>query len=356
MGSVFIAGVAAPERTYWESSRRMILALVLVLTGMLGSMTSFAPTASAGTAGTIVVGGAALLSDPGDYTILDYMEYGSRVDVLYGPFNDMYEILYYGVHGYVFADKIAVDGGGGTATYSEEAVASDSAVGSSGSGATQINYWASPSWVVIDNDLVNVRADAGTWADVWDSYPGGTWVAVVGSSVNGFAPIEYGNGIAWISEQNLSWNGTTSYDAVPAAAAGTGGMTSSGGGERWIDINRTSGLVTLFVGDSVQATYWASLSRDQSADGFYTTALGTWYVTRKYEPLAFTKYANAYITHWVAFDESRDNGFHSYLKDQYGNILPNGSGFTGGCVALNPEGAEAVFNFAYVGMRVEVHL
>ena len=94
---------------------------------------------------------------------------------------------------------------------------------------------------------------------------------------------------------------------------------------------------------------------DTSSDGFYSTASGTFYVYAMHEPLAYTAWADAYITHWVGFDTSRFNGFHSYSKDANGNTLPNGAGKTGGCVALAPAAIQAVYDFAYMGMRVEVH-
>ena len=94
---------------------------------------------------------------------------------------------------------------------------------------------------------------------------------------------------------------------------------------------------------------------DPTDGGFYSTASGTYYVYWKEAGLTYTPYANAFITNWIGFDASRDNGFHSYTKDANGNILPNGGGKTGGCVALAPGEIDAVFNFASVGMRVEVH-
>jgi hypothetical protein len=351
-----LAGGAAPANDVRASdqprfTRRSIGALLFGAGAALCALPHTQSVAASGNAGTIIADGAPLLAGVDDFTVIDYMEYGTRVDVLYGPHNGLYEIYYHGTHGWTWADKIEVDGGGGEATWSEPAVAED--VGSS--EATEVVWWGSESWVVIDTDFLNVRSDAGTWADVLEVYPGGTWVAVVGNSVNGFAPISYGGGVAWISEQYISWDGTTSWDAQPAAtqSGGTGGGTS--GAEHWIDVDRSSGAVTLYIGDVPQATFWGSLGYDPSPDGFYSTAVGSWTVTRKYKDLAYTRYADAYITDWVAFDESRDNGFHSYMKDAYGNILPWGAGATGGCVGLGPEGAAAVFDFAYVGMRVEIH-
>src|SRR5690606_23744672 len=125
--------------------------------------------------------------------------------------------------------------------------------------------------------------------------------------------------------------------------------------ERWIDVNRSTGAVSLMIGDSVQATYWASLGWDTSADGFYSTAVGTYYIYGFDYSNHYTPFADAYISHWIAFDPVRFNGFHSYSKDADGNILPNGAGLTGGCVALAPGDIDAVFAFAEMGMRVEVH-
>jgi hypothetical protein len=109
------------------------------------------------------------------------------------------------------------------------------------------------------------------------------------------------------------------------------------------------------VGNSVQATYWGSVGFDTSSDGFYSTANGTFYVYTKYEPLGYTAWADAYITNWVGYDSSRSNGFHSYSKDANGNVLPNGAGKTGGCVALPAGAIQAVYDFSFIGMRVEVH-
>jgi hypothetical protein len=317
---------------------------------MLGSMPFFSPVAASGSVATVVADGAPLLAGVDDFSVIDTMVYGSAVDVLYGPHDGLYEILYNGVHGWTWADKLDIGGGGEAASSS-----ADVSTETGDAGAASVNWWTDPSWVVVNTDFLNVRGDAGLWADVWGVYPGGTWVEVVGNSVNGYAPISYGNGVAWVAEEYLSWTGATSYDApaTSAAEAGVGGASS--GEEHWIDVNRSNGAVTLYIGDVAQATFWGSLGFDPSPDGFYSTAVGTWSVTRKYKALAYTPYADGYITDWVAFDESRDNGFHSWTKDANGNVLPWGAGKTGGCVGLEPSAAAAVFDFAYVGMRVEIH-
>lgn len=131
-------------------------------------------------------------------------------------------------------------------------------------------------------------------------------------------------------------------------------LATRSSGERWMDVNRSTGQVTLYAGNAAQHIFWGSLSRD-SSNGFYATASGTYYVYTKHLPLTYTPYADNYITHWVGFDDYRANGFHSYTKDSGGNVIPNGAGYTAGCVALPPGEIETLYDFAFVGMRVEVH-
>jgi len=78
-------------------------------------------------------------------------------------------------------------------------------------------------------------------------------------------------------------------------------------------------------------------------------------VYSKAKGLNWTEYGQAFITDWVGFDPDRANGFHSYSRDGNGNVLPNGAAATGGCVATEPGAAAAIFAFAEMGMRVEVH-
>lgn len=213
---------------------------------------------------------------------------------------------------------------------------------------------------MVDADSLNVRNDASTSASVIDRYGPGEWIEVIGNDVNGFSPINYNGDVAWVATKYLSWDGTFQYASVSTGTGGgSGGDTStapsSSSQEHWIDVNGGTGQVNLMVGDTVYATYWGSVGFDKSTDGFYSTANGTFYVYAMYEPLGYTKWADAYITNWVGFDSSRSNGFHSYSKDANGNVLPNGAGKTGGCVALPAGAIEAVYDFSFIGMRVEVH-
>lgn len=231
----------------------LALMLALALLASMGALT--ARTASAGEIGYIQTQGAPLMVHPTDLSVMEWMDAGTPVDILYGPYEGMYQIRYYGVDGWVWAGDLGLGGG---------------------------------------NEATGV-------------------------------------------------GGSASYDAVPA------------GPEHWIDVNRSTGAVSLMIGDTVQATFWASMGWDTSADGFYATAVGTYYIYGFDYGLHYTPFADNYITHWIAFDPQRFNGFHSYTKDASGNILPNGAGLTGGCVALAPGDIDALWDFAEMGMRVEVH-
>lgn len=198
------------------------------------------------------------------------------------------------------------------------------------------------AWV--DSSIgLRVRDGASSSATKIDVIDHGTQIWVTGDEVNGYVPMEYYGGWGWVAADYLSWDGNLSS----SSAGGSGG-------ERWIDINRSNGRVTLYEGEEALHTLWASLSRSTGED-YYATASGTYYVFAKNRELTYTEFAKNYITHWVGFDEYRRNGFHSYLKDSSGTVTPNGAGYTGGCVALAPGHVDILYDFAYVGMRVEIH-
>lgn len=328
--------------------------LALMLAAGFGALAS--EPAFAGQAGTINTNSVEIFAHPTDLTVIGYASAGDVVDIFWGPEFFMYEIRTGdGTVGWVWAEFLDADGGSGGGT---DDVASTSA-SSSSSSADQANAWAWTAWAMVDADSLNVRGDASANAEVLDSYGAGEWIEVIGNDVNGFSPVNYYGDVGWVASQYLSWDGA--FDNASAAAepvqstANTGGGTASTSLEHWIDINGATGQVSLMVGDSTYATYWGSVGYDTSSDGFFSTANGSFSVYAMYEPLGYTEWAGAYITNWIGFDPSRSNGFHSYSKDANGSILPNGAGKTGGCVALAPAAIQAVFDFAYMGMRVEVH-
>ena len=306
--------------------RKFILISVALM--LMAAVAGVGPsTAVAGQAGTITADGVTLMADIDDTTPIATMYAGERVDIFWGPEAGRYEVRYDGTVGWVWAEFLDPDGGG-----SADPGSSSAPVGGSG------------GWATVNTDSLNVRGDASTAAAIWDSFGLGTSVEVIGDSVNGFSPISYYGSTAWVATDYLSWGGTVSAPAQPEVTA-----------ERWIDVNRTTGLVTLYEGSAVYASYWGSLGYDQTDGNFNSTASGSYRVYKVHQGLEYTPFANAYITDWVGFDPDRFNGFHSWTRDAAGNVLPNGAGRTAGCVALEPSQARVVSNFAYVGMRVEVH-
>jgi len=310
------------------------MSLVVAVWMFLAGCVLTAPEAAvAGQAGTINSDGVTLMADLDDSTPIATMYAGERVDIFWGPEAGLYEVRYYGTVGWVWADFLDVDGGGGGGG---GAVGGGSAAPVGGSGG----------WAIVDADSLNVRGDASTDAAVWDSFSSGESVQVIGDPVNGFYPIDYYGGTAWVAADYLSWNGAVAAPAQPEAAVQA---------EQWIDVNRSTGLVTLYEGDDVYAVYWGSLGYDRSDYGYNSTAVGSFRVYRMHQPLEYTAFANAYITDWVGFDSERLNGFHSWTRDADGNVTPNGAGWTAGCVGLEPSQARALYDFAYIGMRIEVH-
>ncbi|CAA9551984.1 MAG: hypothetical protein AVDCRST_MAG43-1133 [uncultured Thermomicrobiales bacterium] len=328
------ASFGARSGVYRDRIRRLVTAALLSVVLIAGLGIAHPVPASAGQAGTINADGVSLLAGLDDRSVIGTMNAGERVDIFWGPEGGLYQVRYYGTVGWVWADFLSPDGGG-----------SSSGGGGQGGATAALPSSGSAAWV--NTGSLNVRADASSSAAVWDSFDDGTQVDVVGEGVNGFVPISYYGSTAWVAAEFLTSEGPGSAPAAAPAAAPKA--------ERWIDVNRTTGLVTLFEGDAAVAQYWGSLGYDRSDGGFYSTATGSFRVYRVHQPLHYTDYADAYITDWVGFDPDRFNGFHSWTRDAKGNVLPNGAGLTAGCVGLEPSAARAVYNFSYVGMRVEVH-
>ncbi|MDQ3044717.1 MAG: SH3 domain-containing protein, partial [Chloroflexota bacterium] len=249
--------------------------------------------------------------------------WGDRVDVLSGPHpGNWYEVRYNGIDGYAFGDFLSLDSGGG------------------GGGASTANWAASgtgTSW--IDTDFLNLRSDAASWASVLTVGSQGEAVTTLGGEVDGYLPVEYRGLRGWM------WSGYLAGSATSVSA----------GPERWIDVDRSSGIVTLYIGNEAQFSSWGAMGFDLSDDGYYATANGTFYIYSKNAGLTWTNWGRVYIDNWVAFDPYRQNGFHSYSLDANGNEVVGASNPTGGCIALPEWAAEVIYDFARQGTRVEVH-
>lgn len=206
---------------------------------------------------------------------------------------------------------------------------------------------------VVNTDVLNLRDGPGLDASIIDKMYDGDSVAILdGPTDDGWYEVSYGGEDGWAYGAYLNIGGSSGSDG----SGGVGGDTgSSGGAEHWIDVNRSSQIVSLMVGGNVVDSFWGAMGYDGSSDGFFSTAIGTYSVYSMNASLTWTDWGQTYIEDWVGFDPDRDNGFHTYSMDADGNVLPWGDGPTGGCVALAPWAAQELYNFAYEGMRVEIH-
>lgn len=201
-------------------------------------------------------------------------------------------------------------------------------------------------------DAANIRAEPGTWSAVVGQAWRDEWVTIhSGPTDAGWYEVSAPGGYGWVDGGLLALERSGEWHAWQ----GTGGASAAAPGERWIDVDRSDGTVTLFEGDVPLATYWAAMGMDPSEDGFYATAIGTYWVYEREDDLTWSEFGGNFFTHWVGFDPDRLNGFHSWAMDENGWLIDGAAGATYGCVALEPSAAEHLFWFAEPGTRVEVH-
>ncbi len=216
-------------------------------------------------------------------------------------------------------------------------------------GGVAAGAWAVGDAVVAAPRL-NLRAEPGAWAPVIGQLWQGERLALLaGPTPDDWYQVQAGDLTGWAYGGLLALDNTGAGDGLGESVAA---MISA---ERWVDVNRSTQMVTLFEGDVAVAAYWAAMGSDASDDGFFATAVGTYFVYEKYGGLSWTNWGGAWVADWVGFDPNRLNGFHTYSLDAGGQMIPGGDGATGGCVALEPAAADHLFAFASIGTRVEVH-
>ena len=328
-----------PSRSlHHPSGRRQrlsFIALCGLLVVVVAAGAGLAPPAARAqeTPAVIATDALNLRGEPGTWSgVMSRMWNGEPVTVIGGPTADgWYQVRYGDLVGWSYGGYLWINGAPGWAPWEETAGAWQSPVAAplpavGGPGGT--------AWVATDG--LNVRAAPGETAGVVDVIRGGEPVTIVGGPVGGYVPIEHWTGQGWVASSLLG-------AAAPATP------------ERWADINRSTQIVTLYEGSMPVASYWGAMGRDQSDDGFFATANGTYYVYEKYRDLSWTVWGNAWVRNWIAFDPARLNGFHSYSMDASGSVITDGDGPTGGCIALAPAASAHVFDFLPFGARVEVH-
>lgn len=206
------------------------------------------------------------------------------------------------------------------------------------------------TWVSITTDVVNVR-ETPNGAIIGQASNGQTFEVVGGPTPDNWYKIDYYGAHGFVLGDYVGARGAAGSGSAGAPAV----VPAGGAGERWVDVDRSSQLVSLYEGGVVVLQVWAAMSADQSEAGFWSTANGSYRVFAKEGGLHYTPYGRAWIRHWVAFDPDRDNGFHSYSLESSGAYAHAYNAPTGGCVALDLWAAEYVYAFVSMGTRVEVH-
>lgn len=208
-------------------------------------------------------------------------------------------------------------------------------------------------WVQVTTDVVNVR-ETPNGIIIGQASNGQSFEVVGGPTPDNWYKIDY-YGVHGFVFGDYIGAGGTGVDSGLLASTGTAATAAPVSAERWVDVDRSSGVVTLYEGDVVVLSVWAAMSADQSDSGFWATANGSYHVFALESALHYTPYGRAWIRDYVAFDPARDNGFHSYSLESWGSYAHDFNAPTGGCVALDLWAAEYLFDFVSIGTRVEVH-
>lgn len=140
--------------------------------------------------------------------------------------------------------------------------------------------------------------------------------------------------------------------AQPTATRAPARPPNSG---QWIDVNVSSYTVRLMDGQAAVKTLGpVGVGREIDTGVWESTATGLFYVYSMDAALVYDAPYDTYISHWVGFDPSLANGFHSFLKDKDGKVVdPSTGNVSNGCIRVGD--VEAVFNYAHIGMPVFVH-
>lgn len=230
----------------------------------------------------------------------------------------------------------------------------------------------------VATDVLNLRTGPSMSHPVIAVLGEGETVTIIGAAQGDFLPVRSGTTTGWVARSYLEESaggglssaqaresssilvgsddvgrpaeiGSSLPTAFPSVAMPTADL------ERWIRIDRSDASVALLQGDNVVAVFPGRIGRDPALDGFYSTAVGSFRVYAMNKGLAPTPFAeDTWLTDWVGFDPVRKNGIHSPVRTADGTVREWQNDTTLGCVRLSAEDAVRVFEFAEIGMRVEV--
>lgn len=125
-----------------------------------------------------------------------------------------------------------------------------------------------------------------------------------------------------------------------------------GPAERWIEVDLAAQVVRLHDGEQVVAEYPAATGVNTTPE---TTTYTGLFEVRIMMRGPIENVPGVFLSDIVEFDIEHHNGFHSLPMDATGQVLDTtlGQPATAGCVRLAE--SAAVFDFAWVGMKVWVH-
>jgi hypothetical protein len=141
--------------------------------------------------------------------------------------------------------------------------------------------------------------------------------------------------------------------ATPAPVPTTAVVPTTG---RWIDVDLTDYAVRLMEGTTIiKLIRPVGVGQQIDTGAYESTQTGLFHVYDKRQELQYDAPYKTYISDWVGFDPVRANGFHSFLKDEKGQVVDASTGrISNGCIRTGE--SSLLYDFAQIGMPVLVHL
>ncbi|HEY7270299.1 MAG TPA: L,D-transpeptidase family protein [Dehalococcoidia bacterium] len=145
---------------------------------------------------------------------------------------------------------------------------------------------------------------------------------------------------------------TTAVAPTPAPLPTSVAAPTTG---RWIDVDVSKFVVRLMEGNNViKLIQPVGVGAQIDTGAYESTQTGLFHVYDKRQELQYDAPYKTYISDWVGFDPAKANGFHSFLKDEKGNVVDPSTGrISNGCIRSGD--SALIYDFAQIGMPVVVH-
>jgi lipoprotein-anchoring transpeptidase ErfK/SrfK len=122
-------------------------------------------------------------------------------------------------------------------------------------------------------------------------------------------------------------------------------------GEKWLEVNLSEQYMTVWAGDEVVLGTYVSTGREGFDTPTGTFFINTMLESQTMEGVLGGEYYNVPDVPWVMYFTDMGHAIHgTYWHSNFGQVMSHG------CVNLPMDVAEWLYNnFAFVGMRVEIH-